>query len=805
VSLSDQIERSRKRLLRQIAADMKRTRDTFYDCTSPVGTKTIDKSNGRVLLLNGDMFYSPNCSRTVTLPPAQLQVSPVSSDVTAVCQPMWWSLETVHLAFMPLDHTTFGAFQEIFETRGIDYHRKLGFALATGKILAWNRLEVHLKHTADVLLKRAFVPAFPDLIHSALVCTGFHRRPEDLRRLVHNTRTWFFYWFAQISYAIALNISCEQEPISMAFDSLADVPAWFRYLAKGEWPEWYLGDLMITTAMFDVSVPRAGLFLDLSPSRPHYQFSVDWFIAFGVPVWYRWNSDSASCGDERLSPLPHQFQHAVTLLHQTPVQHDQPWIAFLEDRRIRCERMRLRETEQQREVRLARERQPPTASAAVYEWEIGLDGQYQRVPVPARMRAEVLEDYGRDQKVYNSFMNEWDCAHEMGEKHIDELEVDAQEDDDMEPILPLYPRTEFDPSNDTYPQSLPRQPYRLAPSVSVWDEVDGHEDDDMEPILPLDPRTEFDPSNVTYPQSLPRQPYRLAPSVSVWELDSDVHQFEAISILHEYYGFVPPLPPALNSTHAEIDSNARLKYTKLIGMTRIDNPYFSSPVAVHAIHFLQSMVGKTNPESDLWDLAPGNRMSLAGCQRIAHLKKIEPFYVFDFGQSATVPWMLAVERPDVALLVCRLDKDYNDFELARALLQRGVSIRTLRPLPASPARHPPLIPLPIRLPEYEFSASDLMAYEDRLQQLLRIPRISRSALMAGGIVWRLAIHVGFTGVLMGPTAAVMNTKIGESFPVIGASISLWDDICTERELDLICGAYVCFNGESLHLDLIMKI
>lgn len=664
---------------------------------------------------------------------------------------MWWSLKTVHLAFMPLDHTSFGSFQEIFETRGIDYHRRFGFALDTGKILAWKRLEAHLKHTADVLLRRAFVPTFPDVINSALVCTGFHRRPEDLRRLVHNTRTWFFYWFSKISYAIALNISCEREPISMAFDSLADVPAWFGYLAKGEWPEWYLGDLMITTAFFDVSVPRAGLFVDLSPSRPHYQFSVDWFIDFGVPVWYPWNSDSASCVDERLSPLPHQIQHAASFLHQTPVHHDSPWIAFLEDRRVRCERMRLRETEQQKEVRLSRERQPPTSSAGVYEWEMGLDGQYQRVPVPARMRAEVLEDYGRDQKVYNSFMNEWDCAYEMGQKHVDELEAEWLEDDDMEPILPLAPHSEF-PSNDTYPSSP--------------------------------------------------QPYRLAPSVSVWELESDVHKFEAISILHEYYGFVPPLPPAVNLNRREIDSEARLKYTKIIGMTRIDDAYFSSPVAVHAIRFLDCMVRKTDPENDLWDLAPGNRLSITGCQRIAHLKQIEPFYVFDFGQSATVPWMLAVERADVALLVCRLDKHFNDFELARALLQRGISIRTLTPLPTSQTRHPPLIPLPIRLPGYHFSPSDLMAYEDHLQLLLRNPRISRSALMAGGIVWRLAIHVGFTGVLMGPTAAVINAKLGDSFPVVGSSVSLWDDTCTQRELDLICGAYVCFDSESFRQNLI---
>ena len=728
---------------RPFAADPLRR---FYNSTSPVGREAIDKSNGRALLLNGEMFYSPNCSRTVTLPPNRLSITPASSDITSLCQPLWWTLETVHLAFMPLDHTFFGDFQEIFETRGLDYNTKFGFSLDPGKILSWNRVQFELKHAVAILLRRAYVPPFPDLINSALVCGGSHRSAESLRSLIDKTRKWFFYWFCKFSYAIAVNISFDREPIAMAFDSLADVPGWFRLLANWDWPQWYLSAIMNTTAVFDPSVPRAGVFLDISPSHPPHQFSVDWFIAFGVPVWYRWNSNCGFSIDERLIPLSHQLQDAATFLHQTLVQHDQPWIPFLEDRLLRCERMKDRETERQREVRLAREREPPTAGALVFEWEMGLDGSYRRVSVPARMRAELLEDYGRCQKVYNSVLNEWDCVREMGEKQLDELEAERHEDEDMEPILPFAPFTEFDMSNDAYLLSLDRRPPTSGPT---------------------------------------------------WELVSDVHQFEATSILHEYCGFVPPLPNEIDSTPLEVDSNERLKYTKLIGMVRMDHAYFSSPVANHAISFLNSLIHNQNPGNDVWDLAPENRMTITGCKRISHLKRIAQFYVFDFGHLATVPWMLAVERADVALLVCRLDEDYNDYELSHALLQRGVGIRTFTPLPKMQPRHPPLTPLPIRLPGYTFSASDLIAYEDQLAQLLRNPRISRAAIMSGGIVWRLAITVGFTAVLMGPTAVVRTEKIGESFPIVGNPLALWDDICTERELDLICGANVCFNGGSI--------
>lgn len=64
--------------------------------------------------------------------------------------------------------------------------------------------------------------------------------------------------------------------------------------------------------------------------------------------------------------------------------------------------------------------------------------------------------------------------------------------------------------------------------------------------------------------------------------------------------------------------------------------------------------------------------------------------------------------------------------------------------------------------------------------------------MLGGIVWRLAVeHINFSTTLLGPTASVIP---GSKYANDNTNIFLGDDICTQWEIELICGAVVCTTG-----------
>ena len=98
--------------------------------------------------------------------------------------------------------------------------------------------------------------------------------------------------------------------------------------------------------------------------------------------------------------------------------------------------------------------------------------------------------------------------------------------------------------------------------------------------------------------------------------------------------------------------------------------------------------------ADEWDLSINN------CQSIflsSHLKAIccvgQGLFMFDFKECSTVKWKLTVKTASHALLVCRLDSQFDESDLAYYLLQNGIPFHTLQlstTLSRSPiSRHPP--------------------------------------------------------------------------------------------------------------------
>jgi hypothetical protein len=100
-----------------------------------------------------------------------------------------------------------------------------------------------------------------------------------------------------------------------------------------------------------------------------------------------------------------------------------------------------------------------------------------------------------------------------------------------------------------------------------------------------------------------------------------------------------------------------------------------------------------------------------------------------------------------------------------------------------------LLCLPHRHSDFKFTISEFEAYEDRREEFFKKPR-ARVALLAGGIVWRLALEeLGIQPALSGPTDSrfysfEVTTDSGEKFV---------DDALSVAEMDLICGVYYVYG------------
>ena len=379
-----------------------------------------------------------------------------------------------------------------------------------------------------------------------------------------------------------------------------------------------------------------------------------------------------------------------------------------------------------------------------------------------------LDAYGENQKIYDAFSNEWDCCEEFGALSSSEF-LDGDDSDDE---------------------------FQMPPTSAAV------EDQAMGPDTPL-----ADPS-VAGAQTAPvvnDRPFSIVPSA---EMNFDWEDLETSQLLHEIYGFVAPLP--LPTQSSSVSDKDRTLLSTLVGLHRKDLDFFNSPVASFAAEFLQLLGASKTPKNSTWDIAPGNRMPISGSALFRRMRLIErtdnpgqdeKWFVFDFKEAATVPWMVAVPNIIDAFFVCRLDhprprgSPLTDFEVARELLNHGIQFSTLLPVKPLPCSIGPAVTLPVRLAGYKFTQDDYYAYEQQRAALLSDPRVARSALLRGGIVWRLAVAtLSFDDVLEGPTTAATLQRRGIVIHTSDGSDDLCDDGLSQLELDVICGLYRCQTG-----------
>jgi len=663
----------------------------------------------------------------------------------------------------------------------------------------WRRLDKQLD-CAYFQLKIHYhdIPALPPINPWAFGYLRPHPNRRALSLCLEKSRQWFGVWFALLSNMIA-----ESEELEMCL--VKD-----RVLARQNWKNVLIArcvdaqidaawiDLFLdtTVALFSPHVWRTGAFIYITPGDPYLretrvQRNVEWFVTYDVPVWYRWDKEAASLREnQHLAPLEFQLQQTDSFMRKSPspllsdtspavnnddnlpvVNADDPPIstvkmdAFFKLREEQTARLMARETPKQYADRHSREGQHPTVNTRVFEWTANGDGEFVREEIMTKpRRREVLGEYRGKQRRYNAVLNEWHLC-ELWD-HFEDL------DEDSDDYFPFSFEGVDDPPNS--PTNM-----RSYGDNSLLDDV-------------------WTPEQGT---SENRQALQL--------------QEEILHVATLYFGYTPLVAlPKVDMLKTEQERKAFCRCFGLIWkQVEPIQEVFTFPAVAAVIDFFRRLANNANMLHDEWDLLDKNQQSILRSPRFGlfrpvistlvkedRSKKEIPlytFYMLELGPKATAPWRLAVKSASDALMICRLDLAFNEYDIVDFLLTNGIAFHTLQPLET--LLQTPDIPRNLtphtRENGYTFSTCDYLAYREHCHTILNHPR-GRAALMHGHFMWRIAFRsVMREAVYNGPSG--WSTDTDEMVVVRDPSTGrkfIDDKLSTVEQLAL-SGTYHCLTGE----------
>ncbi|KDQ30234.1 hypothetical protein PLEOSDRAFT_1081782 [Pleurotus ostreatus PC15] len=391
---------------------------------------------------------------------------------------------------------------------------------------------------------------------------------------------------------------------------------------------------------------------------------------------------------------------------------------------------------------------PGKKGPCVFLWE--KENGYDIRKYVSRGQASVIwTSFADSQRRYNSFRNEWDLCSAFDPSAIPDDEMDDEYDDEG------YDDAPSADSTTAYPIKLSDLPASSGLTSSYEH-------------LVQDP--DYSPPGVSASPAVP---------------------FE--TMLKSFFGFLPPASPpsppppgtdlvpvnqvkgilgysALNITEHLLQSTIPFVSALLAKTPTVHKSLAIHPESISAIDFarLSSSVRR-------WNL--GRALD---CRRYLKIQCVT--------NDETPLWHIVVEHAAIALFCARFFPchEVDEYAIVRYFADHGISFKTpmLRPVESIvPPRSN--IGYNYREDDYKPTHTDYAQYEARRDAFLLTPR-GRAAIMAGGIVWRLARDVVDIGdVLAGPTDHAMiwtRTVSSDDYAYV-------DDTLSDYELDLICGNY----------------
>ena len=249
----------------------------------------IDHSRGCLQSINGIMFYSPNCSDTVSAPRPSpdrgWEHNPIidyhNSLTPLVNNPQWWTSCFGWLSFIPKRPVFGGGLLGRLADIHID-ESEGKYSMSEDVINSWKKLEYIICNVITTLGGKYKLPA----IAPAYPAARGYRRQHAYRSVAHRearaSRDIFVLWIGLLSFLIA------------GADSLSE----------NDWPSLLQNDLRFHPAIADLirasdlgtfshEVQRVGAFIYLTKDdiKKTHQPSVRWLIAHNIPIWYQWDED----------------------------------------------------------------------------------------------------------------------------------------------------------------------------------------------------------------------------------------------------------------------------------------------------------------------------------------------------------------------------------------------------------------------------------------------------------------------------------------------------------------------------------
>jgi hypothetical protein len=295
------------------------------------------KKDGIVFIQNGTIFYSPNSSRLVKIPP-MCDKDPFKQarlNIAMFKQPVWWSMSWGWQSFIPLSpsftSSPFETFCWMPRVQAVDIFCNLPsgekqmerrYQMAQDDIFKWKHQESLITNAVQILRLQykilSNIPPLPSSFHYDKP----HKSLNVAKRMITVSRDWFVIWMGFLSYIISQTEV--QHPNSVAVVPPSPLPFWYEYLrgSHNYTDSWLDGLSSSTVCSFDIKTPRAGVIFQWS-IRDSTRPPIHYFLKNHVPMYFMWTSTeekamSINSNLDYLRPPTDLVQKALTILFRTP-------------------------------------------------------------------------------------------------------------------------------------------------------------------------------------------------------------------------------------------------------------------------------------------------------------------------------------------------------------------------------------------------------------------------------------------------------------------------------------------------------
>ncbi|KAJ3507677.1 hypothetical protein NMY22_g16855 [Coprinellus aureogranulatus] len=253
------------------------------------------------IVYDGERYYSPNCTRSVTFPSPLRPFDPQNPFQQGRT---WHDLRGPQLWSRPYGWTSYIPRRIITDIYPLDCLAVVPPAnldisgqiitLPSETMTQWIRVAKGMARSADVLITTYSIPAVaPYSPLSWLRKRHRHISYREMQRNVSNARAWFMVWVGLLTFAIRFTEHYRRTQANqIAVDPHSALPPDWRVKlqAEGFSRDWTYGlDVLAHSA-----VDRAGIVFHDLFQDPVSQCNTDpkltWWYKIGVPIWVRWDS-----------------------------------------------------------------------------------------------------------------------------------------------------------------------------------------------------------------------------------------------------------------------------------------------------------------------------------------------------------------------------------------------------------------------------------------------------------------------------------------------------------------------------------